>query len=189
MLYKRRGKRALDVTMAVAGLLVSSPVLALTAAAVWLEDGKPVLFSQTRAGSSGSTFTIRKFRSMPVHTADIPSADACQLRVTRIGERLRRTGLDELPQLWNVLRGEMSLVGPRPALPSQVDLLSFRHQNLADDLRPGVTGLAQVRAYDGMPEKEKAAHDVEYAAEITLLKDLRILVRTVHYLRKPPPTY
>src|SRR5664280_2553340 len=110
VLYERRGKRALDVIIAVAGLFLSSPFMALTAAAVWLEDGKPILFSQTRAGSSGSTFTIRKFRSMPVNTADIPSSDSGQLRVTRIGERLRRTGLDELPQLWNVLRGEMSLV-------------------------------------------------------------------------------
>lgn len=189
MVYRGLGKRALDALLAGVALLILAPVMILVAGLIRLDDGGPALFRQERVGRGGSRFTLLKFRSMPVATADVPSAAAGGLRVTRVGRFLRRTNLDELPQLLNILAGEMSIVGPRPALPSQVALLATRAANGADRLRPGLTGLAQVSSYDQMPEAEKAAFDGQYASQISLLGDLGIILRTFHYLLSPPPTY
>jgi O-antigen biosynthesis protein WbqP len=183
------GKRVLDVLLsglAVAGL---SPFLALIAVAVWLEDRGPALFRQRRVGRNDLSFELLKFRSMPVGTATVPSPDAALLRLTRVGRIIRRLNLDELPQLLNIMTGEMSIVGPRPALPSQADLLDLRRANEAIRLRPGLTGLAQVNAYDGMPVTAKAAHDGEYAQRVSLGLDLWIIFRTFAYLFRRPPVY
>ena len=126
---------------------------------------------------------------MPVNTADVPSADADTLSVTKTGEFIRRTNVDELPQLINILKGEMSLVGPRPAIPSQESLCLMRRGNGASDCPPGLTGLAQVNAYDGMPETEKARWDGEYAAKVSFRKDVTIIFRTLAYLTRKPPVY
>jgi O-antigen biosynthesis protein WbqP len=119
----------------------------------------------------------------------VASAEASEAGVTRVGRTLRRTNLDELPQLINILRGEMSIVGPRAALPSQVGLLRLREEGGAMLLRPGLTGLAQVNAYDGMDEPCKAAFDIDYARRASLRLDLLVIARTFGYLRKPPPKY
>jgi O-antigen biosynthesis protein WbqP len=126
---------------------------------------------------------------MAVGTGDIPSARAGVLRITRVGRVIRRTNIDELPQLVNILRGDMSLVGPRPALPSQAELLALRGANGAAACRPGLTGLAQIRSYDGMPEPEKARWDGQYAATISLRRDLAIVLGTFRYLARRPPVY
>ena len=126
---------------------------------------------------------------MPVNAAHVPSAQAKTLQVTRIGRLIRRTSIDELPQLWHILRGQMSVVGPRPAIKSQHDLVELRRANGGLACRPGLTGLAQVNSYDGMPEMEKATLDGTYAADVSARHDLRIVLRTFSYLTKPPPAY
>lgn len=177
--------------MVVAGvaICVLSPVLLVTAAAVRLEDRGPALFRQLRVGRNGTPFRIFKFRSMPVNMGDVPSHEAATLTVTRVGRLIRRTNIDELPQLINVLSGEMSLVGPRPALPEQASLCALRERSGATQCRPGLTGLAQLNSYDGMPEEEKADWDAEYARQISVWGDLKIIIGTFRYLTKRPPVY
>jgi O-antigen biosynthesis protein WbqP len=182
-------KRAFDVVASAAALLVLSPVMLGVALAIRLEDGGPALFRQTRVGKDGQPFRIFKFRSMPVATPDVPSAGARTLTVTRVGRFIRRTNLDELPQLLNILRGDMSVVGPRPALPAQRALVDLRTELGALACRPGLTGLAQIRSYDGMPEEEKAQLDAAYARSASLSTDLGIIARTFGYLARRPPVY
>lgn len=188
-MYARGGKLLLDIAGAALALVCLSPIMFVTSACIWLEDRGPVLFRQPRLGRHGKLFTILKFRSMPVSAETVASIDATAIRITRAGKIIRRLNVDELPQLINVLRGDMSLVGPRPALPSQSGLIAARRLTRAAEVRPGLTGLAQLRAYDGMSESEKARHDAEYAAQITLRGDMAILAGTLTYLLKPPPTY
>lgn len=188
-MYRQLFKRILDVVAAGSGLIFLSPIMLVTAIAVKLEDGGPALFSQQRVGMNGHTFRVYKFRSMPVNTGDVPSAMAHNLEVTRVGQVIRRTNIDELPQLVNILLGDMSVVGPRPALPRQVELNEMRRENGALSCRPGLTGLAQVNSYDGMPETEKAAWDGKYAASVSFGRDVAIILRTVLYLAKRPPAY
>jgi O-antigen biosynthesis protein WbqP len=126
---------------------------------------------------------------MRVNVGDVPSHQAGRLPVTPVGRVLRRTNLDELPQLVNILRGEMSIVGPRPALESQEELIALRRANGALECLPGLTGLAQIRAYDGMPVSEKARHDGEYAERLGFLLDCGIVLRTVGYVLRSPPVY
>lgn len=183
------GKRWLDVLLASGALIALSPLLLGCAVAVRLDSAGPALFRQSRVGAAGRRFSILKFRSMAAGTADVASAEAATLEITRVGRVLRRTNIDELPQLVNIVRGDMSVVGPRPALPAQAELLALREARGADRLRPGLTGLAQIRAYDGMPNERKAAFDAEYAERASLGLDLTIILRTVGYLRRRPPTY
>lgn len=187
--YQRFIKRALDLLIAATGLIVVSPLLAVVAVAIRLEDGAPVIFRQERVGRDNQLFTVYKFRSMPLGTPSVPSLAARDLHVTRVGRFIRRTNIDELPQLLNVVRGDMSLIGPRPALPSQVSLVEARTERGVMRIRPGLTGLAQVNSYDGMPESEKLDWDSRYAARISFLGDVAIVLRTVAYLSKRPPVY
>lgn len=182
-------KRTLDLTVAAASLILFSPLIAVVAILIKLEDGGPVLFRQRRVGKGGREFEFLKFRSMPVNTANVPSVDAEAIKITQIGKFIRRTNIDELPQLFNVLRGEMSIVGPRPAIASQTALVSMRAENGAENCLPGLTGLAQINAYDGMPETEKAAFDGEYASNISFFNDLKVVGRTFGYLTRKPPVY
>jgi O-antigen biosynthesis protein WbqP len=187
--YGRFLKRVVDVVISGGSLIVLSPVMFLIALAIKLEDGGPVLFHQKRVGRGGELFAVLKFRSMPVATRDMPSPLAGQVRVTRVGKIIRRTNLDELPQLINILQGQMSVVGPRPPLPSQTELCQIRQTNGAIDCKPGLTGLAQINAYDGMPEREKAKWDGTYAARLSFVSDMNIILRTFRYLSKRPPVY
>ena len=188
-MYRQWGKRLLDVAVSATALVVSSPLLILTGFCIWLEDRGAFLFTQARVGRDEIPFTIWKFRSMPVGVASVPSAEVAAPTVTRVGWVIRRMSLDEVPQLVNVLHGDMSLVGPRPALPAQAKLIELRRKTGATRLRPGLTGLAQIRSYEGMTEELKAAHDGEYASRVSLMNDLSILARTAAYLLKPPPRY
>ena len=188
-IYERGGKRCFDVVVAALALAVLMPLLLVIAGANRLEDGGPALFRQRRVGRGGLPFTLVKFRSMPLATPDIPSSLATALRVTRVGRFLRRSNIDELPQLLNVIRGDMSIVGPRPPLFAQQRLVELRAAAGVTELRPGLTGLAQVMGYTGMSDEVKAGWDSQYRDRITLLGDLQIIVRTFGYLRRPPPVY
>lgn len=188
-LYRRHLKRALDVALAAGAIVALSPVLLAVAAAIKLEGGGRVLFRQQRVGRDGRPFTLLKFRSMPENTGDLPSDQARAVTVTRVGRIIRRTNVDELPQLLNILRGDMSVVGPRPALPSQAALIACRRANGALGCTPGLTGLAQISAYDGMTAEAKAEWDGRYARDVTLARDVAIILGTFRYLTKPPPTY
>lgn len=188
-MYLRLVKRAIDIGCAAVSLMLLSPLLTFVTLAIRLEDGGNAIFKQRRVGRGGIAFTIYKFRSMPLGTPDVPSAAATALKVTRVGRIIRRTNIDELPQLWNVLKGDMSLIGPRPALASQQSLLAQRQARGISRLRPGLTGLAQVNAYDGMPESEKIDWEERYARRVSLTHDLAIVLRTFAYLLRRPPAY
>lgn len=189
MSYQHQGKRALDVAISSAALILLAPIMAIVVVAIVLESGWPALFTQDRVGVDDRVFTLLKFRSMVVGTPTMASVEAHTAKVTRVGRIIRRLNLDELPQLVNILRGEMSIVGPRPALPTQTDLRGLRREGGADKVRPGLTGLAQISSYDGMLAIDKSRYDILYAGNVSLLSDFRIILRTVSYLRKTPPLY
>lgn len=167
-----RAKRALDALVAATSLVVGAIPLAAIAVAIRVSMGPPVLFRQVRPGLDAQPFTLIKFRTM----RDGPGDDA--ERITRLGRFLRSTSLDELPELWNVLRGEMSLVGPRPLLMEYLDKYTER-QALRHSVRPGITGLAQVSGRNELSWDEQLELDVEYVENWSLLLDLRILARTL----------
>jgi lipopolysaccharide/colanic/teichoic acid biosynthesis glycosyltransferase len=164
-------KRLFDVAGAALLLLILSPLLALVAAAIWLDDGRPVFFTQERAGRHGTLFHILKFRTLAPGPKD-PTRPAAH--TTRVGAPLRRWAIDELPQLWNVLRGDMSLVGPRPALPRQVQKYTPR-QRTRLQVRPGLTGCAQVQGRNVLSWPERIRHDIWYIRHRGFWLDLKIL--------------
>ncbi len=188
-LYRSGGKRSLDFVASAIGLVITAPICLVVAIAIRIDDGGPAVFTQERVGRGGKPFRIHKFRSMPVGNPQVPSAHADALPITRVGRFLRRSNLDEIPQLVNVLMGTMSLVGPRPALPSQVELIELRRMSVAAAVLPGITGLAQVNGYDGMADEVKASFDGEYAETVSLKADISILFSTLGYLISPPPRY
>ena len=176
-------KRALDVALALPLLVLCAPLALLIALVVRLDSPGPVLFRQKRVGKKGELFTLVKFRTMQTDTPILPtdqmSARLGTSRITRLGRLLRRTSLDELPQLWNVLKGEMSLVGPRPALAMQSELNRARARAGVDDLLPGITGWAQINGRDSLSDEAKLACDRWYRENRSLGLDLLILARTV----------
>jgi len=172
-----RVKRVVDVVVSGAGLLVTTPAMAAVAVAVRRDLGSPVLFRQVRPGRDGRPFELVKFRTMrTLSSSDGVDTDA--ERLTPFGRWLRSTSLDELPTLWNVLRGDMSLVGPRPLLMEYLDRYTpdqFRRH----EVRPGITGLAQVRGRNALSWEEKFAADVEYVDTVGPVLDARILLTTL----------
>ena len=173
-------KRALDIAVALAGLVLLSPLLVGLAVAVRLDSPGPSLHWSRRVGRRNRTFPMPKFRTMRTGAPDVAThllVDPGRW-VTRLGAFLRRSSLDELPQLWSVLKGDMSLVGPRPALFNQVDLVALRTRAGVDALRPGLTGWAQINGRDELPVPEKAKLDREYLERMSLSFDLRILAAT-----------
>jgi lipopolysaccharide/colanic/teichoic acid biosynthesis glycosyltransferase len=172
--------RAVDVALAGVGLALASPVLALAALAAKLEDRGPVLYRQRRVGRDGKDFEILKLRSMVVGAESQGAGlavDAGDTRITRVGRVVRRTSIDELPQLWNVIRGDMSIVGPRPTVRSQVEQYT-EHQRRRLEVRPGLTGWAQVHGRATLPWAERIELDVWYVEHRSPALDLRILLRT-----------
>jgi len=139
--------RIFDVILSVSGLVIGAPVLALLWLLGWLDSGSPI-FRQERVGRNQKSFTLVKFRTMRPNSASVPTHLADASAVTKLGHFLRRTKLDELPQLWNVFKGEMSLVGPRPCLLSQLELIEERSSRGVFSVRPGITGLAQINGID-----------------------------------------
>lgn len=173
-------KRVMDVGIAGFGLILSSPLLALAALAIKLEDHGPVLYRQLRVGKDGSDFELLKLRTMVVGAEKMGAGFAVNRgdsRITRSGRALRRLSLDELPQLWNILRGDMSIVGPRPTLRYQVDDYNARQRRRLE-VKPGLTGWAQVNGRASLPWSERIELDVWYVEHRSLWLDLRIIVRT-----------
>jgi lipopolysaccharide/colanic/teichoic acid biosynthesis glycosyltransferase len=172
--------RAADVAIAGTALALASPVLALAALAVKLEGRGPVFFRQMRVGKDGTDFELLKLRTMVVGAESIGAGyavDAGDARITRAGRVLRRLSLDELPQLWNVIRGDMSVIGPRPTLRYQVERYDERQRHRLD-VKPGITGWAQVHGRATLPWAERIELDVWYVEHRSPLLDLRILLRT-----------
>jgi len=170
-------KRLLDLVLALLALLLLSPLLLATALAIALDSGLPVLFRQTRVGRHGHTFGMLKFRSM-VHDAAVVGpyyTSANDPRITRVGRFIRRTSLDELPQLFNVLTGDMSLVGPRPDVPAQRSLYSEQDWNQRCSVRPGITGLAQALYRSDSTEVQRLEADLRYVRDASLWLDLKII--------------
>jgi len=170
-------KRAFDIAAAAIGLLALSPALLVIAIAVRLDTPGPALHWSRRVGRSGAVFPMPKFRTMRVDAPDVAThlLEEPARWITPTGRALRRLSLDELPQLWSILTGRMSFVGPRPALHNQHDLIALRARNGVDALRPGLTGWAQVKGRDALSVEEKAALDREYLERRSLLFDLHIL--------------
>jgi len=193
--YATYGKRALDILAATAGLIVLSPVFGLVACCIKLTSRGPVLFRQVRIGKDGRPFRILKFRSMMQSSiGDLKITVAGDSRVTRVGKFLRRHKVDELPQLWNVIRGQMSLVGPRPEVPVYIEEYT-REQRMVLSVRPGITDSAslayrheeEILANQGDPEQfyrtqilpDKLARNKAYLEKITLRNDIRIILKTI----------
>ena len=183
-------KRVFDILVSGAGLLVLAPVAAAIAAAIKIEDGGPIFFVQERVGKDCRVFPAFKFRSMIVdaekHTGAIQAVEN-DPRVTGVGRVLRATAFDELPQLWNIFRGDMSIVGPRPLRPGEADttadgtllpLSAIRGYQARHRVRPGLTGIAQVYAPRDLPRNEKFRYDLLYLRRAGLLLDLRLIVQS-----------
>lgn len=172
-----RGKRTLDLLVAGPALVLSLPVQAITAVAIRIKLGRPVLFRQARPGLNGEVFEMLKFRTMLLPDPErglLTDAD----RMTRLGAFLRSTSLDELPTLWNIVRGDLSVVGPRPLLVRYLDRYS-PEQARRHEVRPGLTGLAQVNGRNAISWEDKFAYDVQYVDQHSLALDVRIILRTV----------
>ncbi|HEY2012269.1 MAG TPA: sugar transferase [Bryobacteraceae bacterium] len=180
-------KRLLDISVSAAALLLLAPALLAIAIGVRLSSSGPVLFRQSRLGKDGRPFLLFKFRSMFHNSPDLRNPDGStysgsqDARVTRIGQFLRKTSLDELPQLFNVFRGDMSLVGPRP---DQVDQLKFYSESEKRklQLKPGITGLAQISGRNQIPWERRKALDIEYVESWSFWLDLRLLARTIPFV-------
>ena len=198
--YERFIKRGLDIVLSGAGLIILSPVYLLVGLAVWIDDPGPVLFTQKRVGKNKQFFRLHKFRSMKMDTPhDVPTHELRnpEQYITRVGKVLRRGSLDELPQIWDIWLGNMSVIGPRPALWNQDKLTALRDHISTDDREdggdggdgeqdidansctPGLTGLAQIKGRDELSLEDKAALDREYVSSISFLMDLKCFIGTV----------
>ena len=175
-------KRLIDIVLSLGAIIVLSPILMVLAVLIKLDSKGPVLFKQKRVGMGKTHFEILKFRTM---YADVPKDVPTHLladpdsKITKIGRFLRKSSLDELPQIFNIFKGEMSIIGPRPALWNQYDLIAERDKYGANDVRPGLTGLAQVMGRDELPIDVKAKFDGDYVKDITLKNDVKIFFKTI----------
>lgn len=172
-------KRAADLVMTVLALPAAVPLILICMVAIRLTSPGPAIFRQTRVGRNEKPFTCYKLRTMYSGTRDAPTHETAGAAVTPVGKWLRRLKLDELPQLWNILRGEMSLVGPRPCLPSQVELIAARRARGLHAIRPGVTGVSQVAGIDMSDPERLARSDAAYLGDMSLTADLRLILRTL----------
>lgn len=180
-------KRIIDFTISLITLIILSVVLLVLSLLIKLESPGPVFFKQRRIGKDKKEFDILKFRTMKIDApSDMPThlLDKPDLYITKTGQFLRKTSLDELPQLVNILKGDMSLIGPRPALWNQEDLISERDKYKANDILPGLTGLAQISGRDELPIEVKAKIDGEYVQKKNPLLDTEIFVKTVFSVLK-----
>jgi len=181
-MYQKFGKRFLDIVLSGCGLVVLAPVYLLVALAIKIDDPGPVFFRQKRVGIHKSHFHILKFRTMKVSTPkDTPThlLENPEQYITRVGKILRKTSLDELPQIFQIFTGEMSVIGPRPALWNQFDLIAERDKYGANDVRPGLTGWAQINGRDELPIDVKARLDGEYVEKLSFLFDCKCFFGTI----------
>lgn len=176
--YTRYGKRIFDLCLTVPAFIMLSPVMGVTAVLVALKLGRPVLFTQKRPGYHEQIFQMYKFRSMTDERGEDGELLPDEVRLTPFGKKLRSSSLDELPELLNILKGDMSLVGPRPLLVQYLPLYN-RQQRKRHDVKPGITGLAQINGRNSISWEEKFAYDVQYVENISWKEDIRILIETV----------
>jgi O-antigen biosynthesis protein WbqP len=180
-MYKKV-KRIIDIVLSFLGLIIASPVYLILIIAIKLESKGPVLFKQKRIGLHKKYFNILKFRTMKVETPnDLPThlLENPEKYITKVGGFLRRTSLDELPQIWNIFVGQMSIIGPRPALWNQNDLIEERDKYGANDVSPGLTGLAQINGRDELPIELKAKLDGEYVEKLSFRMDVKCFLGTI----------
>lgn len=177
-IYARCIKRPLDITLSLLGLILLSPLLLVVAFLIKIRLGSPIIFKQQRPGLNEKIFTLYKFRTMADKRDEkgelLPDSD----RLTRFGKWLRSTSLDELPELWNILKGDMSLVGPRPLLVEYLPLYD-EYQRRRHVVRPGLTGLAQINGRNAISWEEKFEYDVEYVNDMCFILDWKILLQTI----------
>lgn len=174
-------KRVFDFIISLFALIILSPLFLLISLTILIGDGKPVLFRQKRVGKDNELFTIYKFRTMKRGTENVASGklENANAKITKFGRILRATSIDELPQLFNILNGTMSLVGPRPLIPEETEIRELREKYNVYTIRPGITGWAQVNGRDNISLEQKALLDKEYVEKQSLGFDIKILVMTV----------
>ena len=181
-MYRKFGKRLLDIVLSACGIAVLWPVYLIVAIAIKIDDPGPVFFKQKRVGIHKTHFQILKFRTMKMETPkDTPThlLENPQQYITRVGRVLRKTSLDELPQIFQIFTGKMSIIGPRPALWNQFDLIEERDKYGANDVRPGLTGWAQINGRDELPIDVKARYDGEYVQKLSFGFDCRCFFGTI----------
>jgi O-antigen biosynthesis protein WbqP len=187
-MYRKFVKRCIDILLSLSGLILASWLYVIIMIAIFIDDPGPVFFTQKRVGIHKKYFKLVKFRSMKMATPhDIPThlLENPDQYITRVGKFLRKTSLDEIPQLWNILKGDMSVIGPRPALWNQEDLLKEREKYGANDVKPGLSGWAQICGRDELEIEDKARLDGEYVQKVSFLFDCRCFFGTAfHVLRR-----
>lgn len=182
-MYRKYIKRMLDIVISLIALIILSPVIAITALLVRIKLGSPVIFKQKRPGKDEKIFTLYKFRTMTDETDEKGELLPDEIRLTKFGKNLRSLSLDELPQLYNILKGDMSIIGPRPLLVEYLELYN-NEQKHRHDVRPGITGLAQCMGRNSLTWKEKFTFDTEYVKNISFVNDLRIIFYTIQIVLK-----
>ena len=186
-MYRKYGKRLLDIILSGCGIVILSPVYLLVALAIVLDDPGPVFFRQKRVGIHKTHFQILKFRTMRMCTPhDVPThlLDDPAQYITRVGRFLRKTSLDELPQIFQIFTGKMAVIGPRPALWNQFDMIAERDKYGANDVRPGLTGWAQINGRDELPIDVKARFDGEYVQNLSFAFDCKCFFGTIRSVLK-----
>ena len=181
-MYSKCIKRLIDLILSLIGLIILSPVLIIISILIKIDSKGPVFFKQKRVGIHKKLFNIYKFRTMYVDTPkDMPThlLNNPEAYITKVGKFLRKTSLDELPQLINIIKGEMAVIGPRPALYNQEDLIELRDKYKANDIRPGLTGWAQIHGRDELEIEEKAKLDGYYTEHISFLLDIKCFFLTI----------
>ncbi|WP_195516672.1 sugar transferase [Enterococcus dispar] len=181
-MYQNSIKRVIDFILALMGIIILSPILFILCIAIKIDSRGPIVFKQKRVGLNKTHFNILKFRTMKVDTPkEMPThlLENPDFFITKVGKFLRKTSLDELPQLFNILKGDMAVIGPRPALWNQYDLIEERDKYQANDIRPGLTGLAQISGRDELAIPVKAKIDGDYAQNITFIMDLKCFIGTI----------
>ena len=177
-MYAKYVKRPLDFILSLIAIIILSPLLLIVAILVRIKLGKPVIFKQQRPGKNEKIFTLYKFRTMTDKIDENGNLLPDEQRLTKFGKALRSTSLDELPELWNILKGDMAIVGPRPLLVEYLPLYNEK-QKLRHDVRPGLTGLAQISGRNAITWEEKFKDDLEYVNNITFIQDAKIILKTI----------
>lgn len=181
-MYQNSIKRVVDFILALMGIIILSPILLILCIAIKIDSRGPIIFKQKRVGLNKTHFNILKFRTMKVDTPkEMPThlLENPDFFITKVGKFLRKTSLDELPQLFNILKGDMAVIGPRPALWNQYDLIEERDKYQANNIRPGLTGLAQISGRDELAIPVKAKIDGDYAQNISFVMDIKCFIGTI----------
>lgn len=193
-MYRKFGKRFFDIVLSTIGLLLVAIIFIPTAIAIYLEDRGPIFYNASRLGKNGKVFKMYKFRSMKVNAPDLRKADGSTYngkddpRLTKVGKFIRKTSIDEMPQLINVIKGDMSLIGPRPDLPEHIkEYVGNESRKL--EVLPGITGYSQAYYRNSIEWKERIKHDIYYVDNVSLIMDIKILFKTVITVLKKEGVY